>query len=266
MLPAIAFACAGLVAAACAETDVGYVVPGGGGRPRSGSSGGENRGMLFAGHGHEADGRHREPSVRRMLQHTTGGGALDLNVCHEEDPPTAGAVTNSVGTVHDDAASSRPGDQIDCTLQLCSCGASNAQGGDCENGYGDNLDCGKTIQAPKGQTVSLVFTQMNLEDGGGSFGCTCGEGGCDYVEVFDGVDVHAPLLGHFTGTALPPRLSSTGTSLTIRFVTDHGNCGISGAEDPVSVDTFSSFASLSVASPGHVRTEKPGTNRESITL
>ena len=107
---------------------------------------------------------------------------------------------------------------------------SYADGG---KGYGDNLDCGVRIRGGKHSVVNLHFTQMNLEDGGGSFGCTCSEGGCDYVEVFDGVDVHAPLLGHFTGTALPPRLSSTGTSLTIRFVTDHGNCGISGAEDPV---------------------------------
>ena len=73
---------------------------------------------------------------------------------------------------------------------------------------GDNLDCGVRIRAPKGQTVNVHFTQMNLEGGtnglcGNTFGSNnqidCSSGG-DYIEVFDGRNANAPSLsGHLTG-------------------------------------------------------------------
>lgn len=73
---------------------------------------------------------------------------------------------------------------------------------------GDNLDCGVRIRAPKGQTVNVHFTQMNLEGGtnglcGNTFGSynqiDCASGG-DYVEVFDGRNDQAPTLsGRLTG-------------------------------------------------------------------
>lgn len=73
---------------------------------------------------------------------------------------------------------------------------------------GDNLDCGVRIRAPKGQTVNVHFTQMNLEGGtnglcGNTFGSynqiDCSSGG-DYIEVFDGRNADAPSLsGHLTG-------------------------------------------------------------------
>lgn len=73
---------------------------------------------------------------------------------------------------------------------------------------GDNLDCGVRIRAPKGQTVNVHFTQMNLEGGtnglcGNTFGnynqIDCSGGG-DYIEVFDGRNANAPSLsGHLTG-------------------------------------------------------------------
>lgn len=95
--------------------------------------------------------------------------------------------------------------------------------GDAFDRYGDNLECGKHIQAPAGQTVSLLFTQFNLEQDS------------DYLRVFDGGDANAPLLGEFTGDSTPPLVSSTGRDMFIQFTTDHGNYGITQAgshEDP----------------------------------
>ena len=99
--------------------------------------------------------------------------------------------------------------------------------------YGDNLECGKHIQAPAGQTVSLLFTQFNLEDS------------ADFVRVYDGRDANAPVLGEFTGDNTPPLVSSTGRDMFIQFTTDHGNYGITQAgshEDPGFCESFAPTA------------------------
>lgn len=81
-----------------------------------------------------------------------GAGALDLDVCSAAGPST---VTNEVGTIHDDQAGSE--NPIDCTQGGCG-GLDTGS-----NGYGDNLDCGKTIEAPAGFTIELTFTALNTE-------------------------------------------------------------------------------------------------------
>jgi hypothetical protein len=45
-----------------------------------------------------------------------------------------------------------PGEQVDCTMG--GCGGLDAG----HNGYGDDLDCSKTIMAPASHTVNLIFT------------------------------------------------------------------------------------------------------------
>ena len=152
---------------------------------------------------------------RRGLQTIVDHGAEDLNVC---DSTTPSVITTAVGTLHDDDTS-----QVDCSLGVCSCGAGNDQTSSCSIGYGDNLECGKHIRAPAGQTVSLLFTQFNLEQD------------ADFVRVYDGRDGNAPVLGEFTGDHTPPLVSSTGRDMFVQFTTDHGNYGITQAgshEDP----------------------------------
>jgi hypothetical protein len=174
-----------------------------------------------------------EPDGLRRVQVMTHliTGAADVSVC-DRDPSRPGYPhTESVGTIHDDIADDGSG-SCDCTSTVNGpCNQNNC-------GYGDNLDCGKTIEAPVGQTVTLTFTQMNLENGGGSYDCTCPEGGCDHVEVFDGNSPSSPSLGSFTGTDLPPPVVSTGNALYVSFKTDTGNCGISSADDPGCVVRF----------------------------
>ena len=113
------------------------------------------------------------------------------------------------GTIHDDATDQA----IDCTQGGCN-GADTGN-----NGYGDNLDCNKIIQAPANTLVSLDFSHMALE-AGDACGAANNGVGCDIVTIYDGPNTQSPVLGTFSGNDVPERLISTGTALTVRFQTD----------------------------------------------
>jgi Zn-dependent metalloprotease len=82
------------------------------------------------------------------------------------------------------------------------------------NNYCNNLDCQWLIQPPQASTITLTFTDFDLED-------TASDGTVyDAVEVYDGLSTAAPLLGRFAGNAIPPAVTSTGSSMLLRFVTD----------------------------------------------
>ena len=137
-------------------------------------------------------------------------GAADSNVC---GPATV--LHRSTGTIHDDATD----ETIDCTQGGCN-GADTGH-----NGYGDNLDCTKTIQAPANTLVSLDFSHIALESAD-ACGDAHGGVGCDVVTVYDGPDTSSPVLGTFSGSEVPETLQTTGQSMTIRFQTDTGNYGL----------------------------------------
>ena len=147
------------------------------------------------------------------------------DICH----PDTAVLRSPHGSLHDDD----PAGGVHCNSPTA-CGA---VGGD--NGYGDNLDCGVRIHAPKDSTVNLHFTQMNIEGGNVGLCATgaidCSQGG-DYIEIYDGINAHAPLLGHITGDVTDDRLqadtfTSTGRDMFVRFVTDEGNYGLTGSQD-----------------------------------
>ena len=137
--------------------------------------------------------------------------------------------TDPHGTIRDDE---RSGVNCHALSQQCGSGSGDA-------GYGDNTHCYTTIHAPEGDQVRLTFTQMNLEQ----FGCHanagpgmgCPEGGCDFVQVFDGQDANSPMIGQYTGFlngADLPSVVSSGEWMRIEFHTDERNCGITNDEDP----------------------------------
>jgi hypothetical protein len=147
------------------------------------------------------------------------------DICH----PDTAVLRDPHGTLHDDD----PAGNVQCTNPN-DCGG---VGGD--NGYSDNLDCGVRIRAPKDSTVNIHFTQMNIE-GGNTGLCATGQIDCstggDYVEIYDGRNAHAPLLGHITGDVTDDRIqadtfTSTGRDMFVRFVTDEGNYGLTGTTD-----------------------------------
>lgn len=87
--------------------------------------------------------------------------------------------------------------------------------GSTSNNYCSNLDCQWLIQPPQAITVTLNFTEFDLEAASPD-----GQTIYDAVEVYDGTTINAPLLGRFAGNNLPPALTSSGGSLLIRFFTD----------------------------------------------
>ncbi len=75
--------------------------------------------------------------------------------------------------------------------------------------YLNNMSCEKLIQPSGGGTITLTFTSFITE------------ANYDYVRVYDGSTISAPLLGTFSGSSLPPVLTSSGGSMLIRFTTDY---------------------------------------------
>ena len=179
-----------------------------------------------------------------FIQMVEAGGDVGYGIC-----PVAAVLTEAHGQLHDDDGELGT---VDCTQTRC---------GSTDNaGYGDNLNCYTTITAPRDEMVRFTFTQMNLEGPGHKPGCQpCTDPrGCDWVELYDGEDEHAPLIGTYSGHHLGwnaggncrpdqgttadntcdgaedylPSVVSSGNSLHVRFKTDHHNCGIDGSEDP----------------------------------
>jgi Zn-dependent metalloprotease/PKD repeat protein len=92
--------------------------------------------------------------------------------------------------------------------------------GDSLNHYSDN-ETGIMTIAPNGAaTVSLLFAFFDVEAGTTANLCDY-----DFLEVFDGPSVNSTIIGSFCNSAnkLPPSLiTSTGSSITLRFTTDGG--------------------------------------------
>jgi phosphotriesterase-related protein len=76
--------------------------------------------------------------------------------------------------------------------------------------YHNNMSCQKLIQPSGAVNITLTFNSFATESG------------YDFVRVYDGATTSAPLLGQFSGTSLPPDVSSTGGSMLIVFTTDNG--------------------------------------------
>jgi len=86
--------------------------------------------------------------------------------------------------------------------------------GSSTNTYCNNLDCFWLIQPPQATSVTLNFTSFDLEPPA-SDGTVY-----DAVEIFDGINTSSPSLGVFSGSNLPPSITSTTGSMLIRFYSD----------------------------------------------
>ncbi|MEY4964061.1 MAG: hypothetical protein RLZZ323_1380 [Bacteroidota bacterium] len=84
------------------------------------------------------------------------------------------------------------------------------------NKYCNNMNCSWLIQPPQAQKVTFNFTSFNLQNASAD-----GRTIYDAVEIYDGINDSAPLLGRFTGSTVPNAVTSTGSSLFIKFYTDY---------------------------------------------
>ncbi len=83
--------------------------------------------------------------------------------------------------------------------------------------YSSNANYTMTIAPTGAASVVLEFDEFDIEAGQGA-NCNF-----DYIEIFDGANASAPSLGRFCNTTGDPgRIVSSGTALTIQFVSDGG--------------------------------------------
>ncbi|KAJ6666688.1 hypothetical protein lerEdw1_020412 [Lerista edwardsae] len=80
--------------------------------------------------------------------------------------------------------------------------------------YDKDLECLWIITAPTNQLINLTFHTFQLE-------ATAFQN-CryDYVNLYDGSNENAALVGSFCGSTIPAPFLSTGNTLTVKFVTD----------------------------------------------
>ncbi|HEY8400260.1 MAG TPA: CUB domain-containing protein [Cytophagaceae bacterium] len=70
--------------------------------------------------------------------------------------------------------------------------------------YNNNSDCKYLIQPAGATSISLNFTEFSLSDE-------------DVLTIYDGDNSDFPLLGSYTGTTLPPTVTSSGGSILLHF-------------------------------------------------
>lgn len=81
------------------------------------------------------------------------------------------------------------------------------------SGYGTNENYLYRIVPPDGKKVELEFDSFDTERD------------LDKVVIFDGMSVNAPVLGEFSGTSSPGRITSTGNAMSILFTSDNRTNG-----------------------------------------
>lgn len=74
--------------------------------------------------------------------------------------------------------------------------------------YNNNQSCSWLIAPPDAESILLTFTAFGTE------------AGYDFVRVYDGSSASAALLGEFSGSNLPPPITSSGGTLFITFTSD----------------------------------------------
>lgn len=111
--------------------------------------------------------------------------------------------------------------QDDVPQLVESCNGFVYDSGGPEGPYFNNIFAEITIAPPGASSVTLSFTEFEFEEP------------FDGILVFDGPDVSSPLIGEFTGTSLPPDITSTGGSLTI----------VENSDDNFTLDGFTAIYS-----------------------
>ena len=97
-----------------------------------------------------------------------------------------------------------------------------------------------TISPSNAATVTVTFSSFNLENT------------WDYLYVYDGADLNAPLIGYYTGTNNPGTISSSGGALTFEFRSDCATTAAgwqatySSANTPSAGDSMAPVSSISI--------------------
>jgi N-acetyl-anhydromuramyl-L-alanine amidase AmpD len=121
--------------------------------------------------------------------HTDPGPNWDWNYFYMliNSPPAATTYTTATGTIYDSGGAS--------------------------GNYADDERSVWTIAPASASSVTLTFNSFSVENT------------WDYLYIYDGNSVNAPLIGYYTGTNSPGTIVSTGGSLTLEFRSDCATTG-----------------------------------------
>ena len=72
--------------------------------------------------------------------------------------------------------------------------------------YSSNMDCRWNLTS--NAVIELLFHYFTTQSS------------ADFVSVYDGDSISAPLIGQFSGRSLPPPITSSSTKLYVRFTSD----------------------------------------------
>ena len=76
--------------------------------------------------------------------------------------------------------------------------------------YPADLTCGWIIQPSVEDTIDISLTFLFLDT----------ESGIDLVQIYDGDSTSSTLLGTYSGSTLPPMITSTGGEVYVQFTSD----------------------------------------------
>jgi len=95
----------------------------------------------------------------------------------------------------------------ECDPSPTACTGTFTDSGGTTSTYNNHEDYTFVIAPPDATSVTLTFTNFDVETG------------YDYMYIYDGVDINAPLIGTYDSSS-PGTITSTGPALTVRFDSD----------------------------------------------
>ena len=93
-------------------------------------------------------------------------------------------------------------------LQTLISAIGNVSDGSNANNYQDNLSCSWLIEPARATSVTATFNNFDVNNAG------------DTLYFYDGTNNSAPLIGRFTGNALPNAVTANGGKMFVEFITD----------------------------------------------
>lgn len=125
------------------------------------------------------------------------------------------------------------------------------------NNYCNNSNCSWLIQPPQATSITLNFSAFELEQPSDD-----GNIVYDAVEVYDGSSSSATLLGRFSGNSIPASVTSSGSSMFIRFYSDVTNAFQGWSANYTSTqNTYCNGTSSTLSAPSGTFTDGSGTNK-----
>ncbi|CRL00998.1 CLUMA_CG014207, isoform A [Clunio marinus] len=140
--------------------------------------------------------------------------------------PKVITTTSNVATIyfHTDSSTAKDGFTISLSFiesnKLCGANYFSSQGVINSPGkpeYLSNKECEWTIIVPNGQQIELIFNYLDIESH-----ATCR---FDGLEIRNGANVFAPLIGKFCGSEVPAPIRSFGHELYLKFYSDSSRSG-----------------------------------------